>query len=291
MANVIITTINFHGADLVAIEGKSPQETLVALKPIVEAIGLDWGAQHKKVTKHPVLSGGISLKEIPSISGDQDTVLISLDMLNFWLATIHPDRIKNETTRARIIEYQTECARVLFNHFFGKVQGRSVSVPSKDITVSHLKKLENQQANVLAAFTLLNEKINAVEQTQNSMVIVNSSLTARISETLKEINGMNEGQIFEQYLPMKRKLENEGVPSFKRGRLVAIASKRCLNFALESGTTFFLQRSRETGRWLFHQTLLNNWMKYEGRLMIVDHMTMLRRQYNLELPKPKKKIA
>ena len=116
-----LTTIDFHGAKLVAIAGDRPETTLVAMKPIVEGIGLDWGGQHKKMLAHPVLSKGISVTEIPSEGGDQDATCLSLDLLSFWLATIHPDRIKDQTVRARVIEYQTECARVLFNHFFGKV--------------------------------------------------------------------------------------------------------------------------------------------------------------------------
>lgn len=115
-----LTTIDFHGAKLVAIAGDRPDSTLVVMKPIVEGMGLDWGGQHKKMLAHPVLSKGISVTEIPSEGGAQEATCLSLDLLNFWLATIHPDRIKNEATRSKVIEYQTECARVLFNHFFGK---------------------------------------------------------------------------------------------------------------------------------------------------------------------------
>jgi len=119
-----LTTIDFHGSNLIAIQGDRPETTLVAMKPVVEGMALDWGAQHKKITAHPVLSKGISVKEIPTEGGNQSATFLSLDLLNFWLATIHPDRIKNEATRAKVIEYQTECARVLFNHFFGKALAR-----------------------------------------------------------------------------------------------------------------------------------------------------------------------
>lgn len=115
-----LTTIDFHGAKLVAIAGDRPETTLVAMPQIVEGMGLDWEAQRKKIERHPVLSKGASIKEVPTEGGEQSVTCLSLDLLNFWLATIHPDRIKDQTVRARVIEYQTECARVLFNHFFGK---------------------------------------------------------------------------------------------------------------------------------------------------------------------------
>ncbi|GAN66919.1 phage antirepressor N-terminal domain-containing protein [Acetobacter orientalis] len=127
-----LTTIDFHGSKLVAIAGDRPETTMVAMKPVVEGMGLDWKTQHRKLSSHPVLSKGMVIMTIPaevkgtpitkapSEGGDQEMACLSLDLLNFWLATIHPDRIKDQTVRARVIEYQTECARVLFNHFFGK---------------------------------------------------------------------------------------------------------------------------------------------------------------------------
>ncbi|MFT9115210.1 MAG: phage antirepressor N-terminal domain-containing protein [Acetobacter malorum] len=127
-----LTTIDFHGSKLFAIAGDRPETTLVAMKPIVEGMGLAWQTQHRKISSHPVLSKGvtmmvippeakgISVTETPAEGGRQSVTCLSLDLLNFWLATIHPDRIKDQTVRARVIEYQTECARVLFNHFFGK---------------------------------------------------------------------------------------------------------------------------------------------------------------------------
>lgn len=117
-----LTTIDFHGAKLIAIAGDRPESTLVAMKSIVEGMGLDWGGQHKKMLAHPVLNTCISVKETQMPGDDQvrEHTFLSLEMMNFWLATIHPDRIKDQTVRARVIEYQTECARVLFNHFFGK---------------------------------------------------------------------------------------------------------------------------------------------------------------------------
>lgn len=114
-----LTTIDFHGAKLVAIAGDRPENTLVAMKPIVEGMGLDWSYQFRKLNNHPVLKQGIAVTAIPSEGGEQDGTCLSLDLLNFWLATIHPDRLKDEV-RTTVIRYQTECARVLFNHFFGK---------------------------------------------------------------------------------------------------------------------------------------------------------------------------
>ncbi|CAO3437234.1 phage antirepressor N-terminal domain-containing protein [Azospirillum doebereinerae] len=119
--NSHLTTINFHGATLIARRGATPAETLVAMKPVAEGMGLSWQGQHAKLTEHPVLSEGIKDIVIPSEGGPQAMTALPLSRLNFWLATIHPNKVPDLEARERIIRYQRECADALFAHFFGKV--------------------------------------------------------------------------------------------------------------------------------------------------------------------------
>ncbi|MFC5359067.1 phage antirepressor N-terminal domain-containing protein [Azospirillum himalayense] len=116
-----LVAVEFYGATLIASEGDSPATTLVVMKPVVEGMGLDWKGQHAKLKAHPVLSKGVEEISIPSAGGSQATTALPLTRLNFWLATIQPNKVPNPDTRARIIRYQEECADVLFAHFFGKV--------------------------------------------------------------------------------------------------------------------------------------------------------------------------
>ena len=67
--------------------------TLVAMKPIVEGMGLDWKGQHAKIAAHPILSQGMEMISIPSSGGPQDMICIPLNRLNFWMATIQPNRV------------------------------------------------------------------------------------------------------------------------------------------------------------------------------------------------------
>ncbi|HEY0181281.1 MAG TPA: phage antirepressor N-terminal domain-containing protein [Rhodopila sp.] len=115
-----LTTVDFHGTTILVQQGDTPEATLVAMKPVVEGMGLDWGGQHKKLLSHPVLAKGISVMEIPSDGGGQTATALPLTRLNFWMATINPNRIKEFAIRTKVIEYQTECADALFAHFFGQ---------------------------------------------------------------------------------------------------------------------------------------------------------------------------
>lgn len=118
-----LVTVPFHGAALMAVRGETPAETLVAMKPVVEGMELDWGSQFRKLKEHPVLGKGIVNLTIPSAGGPQAMSMLPLNRLNFWLATIQPNKVPDAETRARVIQYQEECADVLFAHFFGKVAG------------------------------------------------------------------------------------------------------------------------------------------------------------------------
>jgi hypothetical protein len=70
----------------------------VAMKPVVEGMGLDWSFQRKKLVEHPVLSKGVAVIAIPSPGGPQETTALPLNRLSFWLATIQPSRIKDDRT-------------------------------------------------------------------------------------------------------------------------------------------------------------------------------------------------
>lgn len=128
-----LTTVDFHGAKLVAVKGATPAETLVAMKPVVEGMGLDWEEQRRKLHRHPVLSPDLTFATVQMPGDDQrrEWAFLPLTRVNFWLATVQPGRIHNEDVKAKVIEYQRECADVLFAHFFAKAGGELPAKPDE----------------------------------------------------------------------------------------------------------------------------------------------------------------
>ncbi|WP_448208575.1 phage antirepressor N-terminal domain-containing protein [Azospirillum sp. sgz302134] len=122
MSGFDLTTVDFHGARLVAIKGETDATTLVAMKPVSEGMRLNWDSQRKKLVGHPVLSVcTVNLTvQMPGDDQAREWVFLPLNRLNFWLATIHPNKVPDAETRIKIIEYQTECADALYEHFFAK---------------------------------------------------------------------------------------------------------------------------------------------------------------------------
>ena len=151
--NTSLTTVSFHGATLIAQRGATPAETLVAMKPVVEGMGLSWQGQHAKIVEHPILGKGIKEIVMPTDGGPQQMTVLPLSRLSFWLATIHPNKVPNKDTRARVIAYQMECADALFAHFFGKTAAAKVRVPKRRTS-------RTIPSNVLEQRLLLRQLIN-----------------------------------------------------------------------------------------------------------------------------------
>lgn len=135
-----LTTIAFRGAELTAFGGDTPETTMVAMKPIVEGMGLDWGTQFRKLKAHPVLSKGIVIMTIPSAGGSQEMVCLPLPLLPGWQMTVNANKVA-PPLRENVIIWQTEASAVLFRHFFGRPQ-RSLDSAVLDRLVALEKRMD-----------------------------------------------------------------------------------------------------------------------------------------------------
>lgn len=128
MGNLI--TVNFRQDTLFAVE--RDDGVFVAVKPMCESLGVDWKSQFQRIKDDPVLSEGMATITIPSPGGAQETTCLKLDLVNGWLFKIDSRRVKEEV-RPKLLAYQRECYRVLFDAFYGK-RNQPVSLPEADET-------------------------------------------------------------------------------------------------------------------------------------------------------------
>ena len=138
MTNIV--TVDFRGDTLFGFQ--EGEKTFIALKPMVEAMGLNWEPQRQRIQRDPILSEGASIMKVPfGHGGAQEALCLTLDLVNGWLFTISSDRIKDETVRERVITYQRECYRVLHDHFTGKKKPQDSLVDSEDVAESENTRL------------------------------------------------------------------------------------------------------------------------------------------------------
>lgn len=102
--------IEFMGQSLLSV--KVDDTVYVPMKPIVEGMGLQWGAQYSKIKATKRYSDVDIPLQTPG--GPQEMVCLPLTKLNGWLFSINTDKVREEI-RDAVIRYQEECHIVLHN--------------------------------------------------------------------------------------------------------------------------------------------------------------------------------
>ncbi len=122
-----LSPVLFHGDTIFVVDHQG--EPFAPIKPIIENMGLEWGAQQQKLSKNHS-RWGVSIIDIPSVGGLQKTLCMPVRKLAGFLATITPSRVREEL-RPKIIQYQNECDDALWNYWTKGSAKRSESPASQ----------------------------------------------------------------------------------------------------------------------------------------------------------------
>lgn len=122
------TSLPFHGQHIIT--AMAAGISYVAMKPIVENIGLDWASQFVKLKKQGEKFGCCDIT-IPSLGGLQRMLCLPLKKLNGWLFSINPAKVRDDI-RDRLIRYQEECFTALHDYWTKGAAVRTASETSVD---------------------------------------------------------------------------------------------------------------------------------------------------------------
>jgi len=90
---------------------------LVPVKPICEAIGVDFKSQYQKLENDEFLSSVVVLSTTTGSDGKQyEMVCLPYEYVFGWLFTINPKNVKEEA-RETVAKYRIECYDALYRHF------------------------------------------------------------------------------------------------------------------------------------------------------------------------------
>ena len=104
--------VAFHGNILLTVEVDGVE--YVALKPIVEEIGIAWQGQFNKISENQRYQG-ITIR-LQTSGGQQKMLCIPLSKLQGWLFSITPSKV-HPNFRNKVILYQEECFKVLHDYW------------------------------------------------------------------------------------------------------------------------------------------------------------------------------
>jgi hypothetical protein len=134
-------SVEFYGDTInaVLVETGGQEQVYVPLRPICDYLGLSWAGQRDRIMRDPVLSEasrGVRVTRTPAEGGSQEMIALPLEYLPGWLFGVSVSRVREEL-REKIIRYQRECFRVLWQAFQADtlaIVGSQPAVPTEPST-------------------------------------------------------------------------------------------------------------------------------------------------------------
>ena len=122
-----LTQIPFHDTTIYT----TADGAHVALRPVCEALELDYASQFKRV-QHQPWATVVMMTTVAADGKTREMTFIDRRTFTMWLATIDTGRVKNEHTRELVRTYQCEAADALDKYFNEgiAVNPRAVEVPT-----------------------------------------------------------------------------------------------------------------------------------------------------------------
>lgn len=127
---VQMATVNFHGNELITVLYRAVE--YVAMKPIVEGMGLSWQGQQVKIRASRRYQA--ILIPLKTSGGLQQMLCMPLSKLNGWLFSISPEKVRLEI-KPTVELYQEECFVILYNYWHG---GAAINPRAQLPTIAHL---------------------------------------------------------------------------------------------------------------------------------------------------------
>lgn len=155
--------VHFMEDELIAVRAAN-DEVYVSIGHLADALSMDRQGQTQRIERSPVLLSGYCRGEINTAGGPQQAYLLRVDLVPFWLAGINTNRIKDEARQSRIIQYQQNVAKVLWEAF---QEGRLTAEPdfedliAADSPAAHAYKMARATMHLARQQLLLESRVAA----------------------------------------------------------------------------------------------------------------------------------
>lgn len=112
-----------NGIEIAAVRDEE-HNFFVPIKPICQAIGVQFEAQYHRLSRHYILAAVMSTMDTTGADGKTyEMVCLPLEYVYGWLFTIDANLVA-EANRENVKRYQLECYQALYTHFAGSLRRR-----------------------------------------------------------------------------------------------------------------------------------------------------------------------
>ncbi len=172
MSNIV--TVDFYGKDLDTF--KYNGEPYVAMKSIVEGMGLSWGSQYNKLTslEYQERFNCIVINMVAKDGKIHVVLAMPLKKLNGWLFSINANKVRADL-KATIEFYQEESSNVLYEYWHKGMVVAEDLLNNPDFMIATFEKLKQEQQEK-AVLEAKNKQLEQKVEEQKPKVILADSL-------------------------------------------------------------------------------------------------------------------
>lgn len=164
-----VVAFQFHGDEIMTFEVDG--EPYVAMRRIVENLGMAWGRQQTKLMEQETKFNCTLMCTVGADGKRRDMLSIPLAKLPLWLASINPNKVPDLQARAKIELYQERSAVALYEFWFkGSVVSAGGDVDAR------LSAMETQLARLTGMSKMTVHKVTGIQQ--------DVALSTRLDETV-----------------------------------------------------------------------------------------------------------
>ena len=163
------TIVKVNNVDIVS---TSDEQQLVPIRPICDALGIDYSRQLKKIKDDPDLGSVVGVTPTTGADGKTyEMCVLPVEYIFGWLFTINPANVSEEAQET-VRRYRMECYHALFQHF--TVRARFVEEKQKEIdrqldVVDEAKENFRNAKNVLADAEVKLKKLRSLTMDDYNM--------------------------------------------------------------------------------------------------------------------------
>ena len=142
------TIVRVNNVDIIA-----TSDGLIPIRPICEALGVDYKSQYQKVKNSEELASVVVLSTTTGADGKMyEMVCLPVEYIYGWVFTIDASKV-NEEVREGVTEYKRQCYDALFDHFAARarfVEEKQKEIDRQLTVVDDAKEAFRNAKNVLA---------------------------------------------------------------------------------------------------------------------------------------------
>ncbi|WDB29037.1 phage antirepressor N-terminal domain-containing protein [Escherichia albertii] len=154
----------------------------VAMKPIVENLGMSWSTQQTKLMKQISKFNCVHMNMVAADGKLRKLLCLPLKKLNGWLFSINPEKVRADI-RDKLIQYQEECFSVLHDYW---TKGHVVNPRKAKKALPG--KITTEQQEAIKQLVMSRGQSLPKEKQAKAMITMWSSLKSHFGCSYKEIS-------------------------------------------------------------------------------------------------------